>query len=92
MRYDVCMSRTTLQLRDDLVMKVRELATREKRTLTQQYEILIEAGLRDVSQPSKEPYRFEWHTNSGGLRPGVDLSDMHAVRELMDEYDGRNRF
>jgi hypothetical protein len=77
--------RTTIRLDDDLLKEAKAAAARQGRTLTS----LIEDGLRDQLARASAPR--DRHAEplptfkGGGLRPGVDLDDNAAVRELLDE-------
>ncbi|MGH2716117.1 MAG: ribbon-helix-helix protein, CopG family [Thermoleophilaceae bacterium] len=79
--------RTTVRLDDDLLREAKALAARRGRTLTS----LIEDGLREqLLRAEESPLRgeIELPTWSGGqLRPGVDLDDSAATRDLLDEED-----
>lgn len=79
--------RTTIRLDDQLLSEAKQLAAQTGRTLT----ALIEDALREVlarrkQTPKAEPVRLLRH-GSGGLRPGVNLDDNAALRDLMDGYD-----
>jgi len=81
--------RTTVRLPPELLRSARRKAVAEGRTLTS----LIEDGLRIVVSK-------EWHQESqrrrrpipvskatGGVRPGIDLTDTSALQEMDDlEY------
>lgn len=79
--------RTTVRLPPDLLRRAKRKAAAEGRTLTS----LIEEGLRLVTSARKPP-RTERvlprvSTATGGLMPGVDLSDLSALQEQEDlEY------
>ncbi len=80
-----CM-RTTLNLDDDLMRAVKQLAARSGRTLTS----VVESALRELLHREKEParpYRFEWVVVEGGAQAGVDLTDRDA---LIDRMEGRS--
>lgn len=76
--------RTTVRLPDDLLMRARAKALRERRSLTS----LIEEGLaRVVDEPPARP-RVEITLPAspckGSVQPGVDLARNAALRDLMD--------
>jgi hypothetical protein len=78
--------RTTLNLDDDLMRAVKELAAKSGRTLTS----IVELALRELLHREKEPerpFRFEWTVLPGGAQPGVDLTDRDA---LIDRMEGRS--
>ena len=83
----VCM-RTTLMLPDDLYRQVKRAAADGDRTVTSFVEEALRAALtrRDgAAHAPHEPYRVA-PTGSGGLQPGVDLTDTAA---LIDAMEGR---
>jgi len=76
--------RTTVRLDDDLVKEAKVHAAKKGITFTQ----LIDESLRDrlaarPRQMSVEPFRLTTY-GKGGIRPGVDLDDNRATRDLMD--------
>jgi hypothetical protein len=77
--------RTTVRLDDDLVKQAKMRAAEQGITLTQ----LIDESLRErlATRPrrmSVEPFRLPTF-GKGGTRPGVNLNDNRALRDLMDE-------
>jgi hypothetical protein len=77
--------RTTIRLNDDLVKQAKMRAAEQGITLTQ----LIDESLRErlATRPrrmSVEPFRMPTY-GKGGTRPGVNLNDNRALRDLMDE-------
>lgn len=77
--------RTTLNLDDELMQRLRWRAVETKRTLTQ----LIEEALRDALEEDpglQPPYRLRWKTARGRLRAAVDLNDRDS---LIDRMEGR---
>jgi hypothetical protein len=84
--------RTTVRLPEDLVRRAKRKAAAEGRSLT----ALIEDGLRRVlneraagRQPRVLP---PVSSASGGLMPGIDLSDSAALQEREDSAQaGRSR-
>jgi hypothetical protein len=86
------MVRTTLNLREEQIERLRALANKEKRTLTQQIDIVLENGLDQLEKerPTKE-WRYDPPGTIGGFLPGVNPDDMASMRELMDAYDERHR-
>ncbi len=82
----LCRMRTTIRLDDSLLREAKAFAARRGRTLTS----VIEDGLRaQLLRAEASPERHDavqlptW--GGGGLRPGVDLDDSAATRELLDE-------
>lgn len=77
--------RTTVRLPDDLVRRAKRKAAAEGRSLT----ALIEDGLRRVLNeraPAGKRDRILPPVSSatGGLMPGIDLSETAALQELED--------
>jgi hypothetical protein len=74
--------RTTLQLDDALISEAKVLAARTGRTLSQ----VIEDALRQTLVPRQRAAGAPvLPTSPGAPRPGVDLDDSGALRDLMDE-------
>lgn len=80
--------RTTVRLDDNLLTDAKKLAIDTGRTLTQVIEDSLRMALAQRADKKKsKPIKL--HTSgSGGLQPGVDLSNNAALQDLMDEYDG----
>jgi hypothetical protein len=81
--------RTTVRLPVELLRRAKRKAAAEGRTLT----ALIEEGLRYVvsedkkKPPTKQRKPLPVSKATGGLRPGVDLTQMWKVYEMEDlEY------
>jgi hypothetical protein len=77
--------RTTVRLDDALLKEAKMHAAARGITLTQ----LLDESLRErlATRPRKmsvEPFRLTTY-GKGGTRPGVDLDDNRATRDLMDE-------
>ena len=80
--------RTTLMLPDDLYRNVKRAAADADRTVTSFVEEALRAALTrrdDAVHSPRAPYRVT-PTGSGGLQPGVDLTDTAA---LLDAMEGR---
>ncbi len=80
----VCM-RTTLNIDDNLMRRVRARAAVTGRTLTE----VVEQALRQAvagDPPERSDYRLRLVTVRGRLRRGVDLADRDA---LYDRMEGR---
>jgi hypothetical protein len=76
--------RTTVRLDDDLLKEAKVHAAERGITLTQ----LIDESLRErlavrPRRASVEPFRLTTY-GKGGVRPGVDLDDNRATRDLID--------
>jgi hypothetical protein len=80
--------RTTVRLPQDLLKRAKRKAAAEGRTLTS----LIEDGLRLVvaenrNAPKTKRVLPRVSTATGGLMPGIDISDSAALQEMDDlEY------
>ena len=80
--------RTTVRLPDDLVKRAKRKAAEQGRTFT----ALIEEGLRAVLAEERKSAKTKRvlprvSTATGGLMPGIDLTDLSALQELDDlEY------
>lgn len=80
--------RTTIRLPDALLRRAKRKAAAEGRTLT----ALIEDGVRRVlaerdSTPKKERVLPRVSTATGGVMPGIDISNSAALQEMDDlEY------
>jgi len=75
--------RTTLNMNDDLMARVKKIAAQSGKTITE----VIEDALRERLSGAKveaEPFKLAWVTVSGKLQPGVDLDDRDALLELME--------
>lgn len=77
------MKRTTIRLDDELMAAAKRRALADGKTLT----ALIEGALREVVAREAAAPRppVELPTFRGeGIRPGIDLDDNAALREIMD--------
>jgi hypothetical protein len=81
----VCM-RTTLDLPDDLLSEARELAAKERTTLT----ALLADGLRlRLRQPARrgDPRPLPTSIATGGMHPGIDPTSNASVLDAADGED-----
>mgnify|MGYP001767089162 CR=1 FL=1 len=76
----LCM-RTTIDLDDDLLRRLKESALRNGSTLREEVNGLLRMAL---GRRRKSAYRFEWRTFRGELQPGVDLDDRDSLFDRMD--------
>ena len=76
--------RTTVTIDDDLLKRAKREALDRGQTLGE----VIEDALRDrlsERQMSSQSFRFRLVTSGGtGPKPGIDLADNAAVRDVMD--------
>jgi hypothetical protein len=82
--------RTTVRLPEDLLNRARLKAAAQRRTLTS----LIEDGLRVILSESPKPSKRRRlspriSNATGGLMPGVDLTNSSTLQETDDLYDIR---
>ena len=78
----ICL-RTTLNIDDDLMRRVKKRAHETGQTITK----VIENALRQTltgRRPAKRVYKLRWVSVSGRLQPGVDLTDRDALFDLME--------
>ena len=78
----ICM-RTTLNIDDHLMAKVKQIARSSGITITQ----VVENALRKEiagEPPDRKQFEFPWITVSGRILPGVDLSDRDSLHEVME--------
>lgn len=83
--------KTTLDVRDDLLLRAKKLAVEERRTLRS----VVEQGLRAVLDGPPPPRtsarkKIRWVTVRGGLPPGVDVADREALHAWLGSH-GRER-
>jgi len=78
--------KTTIDIPDALFTRLKTVAAKEKTTM----KSLIVAAIRDSMRARKPVKGFKLRDASfggDGLRPGVDLRDWDAIRDMM--YEGR---
>ena len=75
--------RTTLNIDDDLINRVKEMAARTGRTITALVEDALakEVAGETVGQAG---FTLRWTPVEGVAAPGVDLSDRDALYEKME--------
>ena len=80
----LCM-RTTIDLNDELMRRIKRLAADQGVTFRQ----LVEGALRGLLERKSNPkaYRLRWRTEKGQLLPGVRLDDRDSLFDLMDGRD-----
>lgn len=87
--------RTTINLPNDLLARVKRAALDAGTTLTDLIanalrESLARKRARPASPVSPMPV-YSPPSGEGGLQPGVDLDDTAALFDLMDEADAADR-
>jgi len=76
--------RTTVRLDDSLLMEAKIRAAEQGITLTQLIDESLRERLSARPRPRKsKPFRLLSY-GKDGVRPGVNLDDNRAVRDLMD--------
>ena len=78
--------RTTLNIDDELMRKVKDRARETNQTITK----IIESALRYLfsgheSGSKKRRFKLRWITVRGRLLPGVDISDRDSLYERMED-------
>ncbi len=79
----ICM-RTTLNIDDNLMKRVKRYAARSRKTIT---EVVEEALRREVSGDplATGRFRLRWEPVEGRLLPGIDLADRDSLLDAMEE-------
>jgi plasmid stability protein len=86
------MMRTTINLPDDLLARLKRRAADTNRTLTAVIEDALRRALTPSRRGGKAPAARLTTFGSGGLQPGVDLDDSAALLDLLEApgaADGR---
>lgn len=78
-----CM-RTTLNLDDHLMRKLKKHAAETGQTITHLIEQALRDHLNQSETSAKKPFRLEWITVSGRKVAGIDISDRDALYNFMD--------
>ncbi|KAA9111378.1 ribbon-helix-helix protein, CopG family [Microbacterium rhizomatis] len=76
--------RTTVILPDELYRQVKERARAEDRTVTSFLEDALRRELARRELPARPRYVVK-STGSGGVMPGVDLTNNAALLDLLEE-------
>lgn len=80
--------RTTINLDGHLLGELKQVAARTNRTLTAVIEDTLRSGLAATSMPRRDKKaKLPVSKCTGGLRPGVDIDNMAALRDLLNEDD-----
>jgi predicted transcriptional regulator len=74
--------RTTIDLNDELMRRIKRLAADQGVTFRE----LVERALRGLLERKavRKGYTLQWRTEKGQLMPGVRLDDRDALFDLMD--------
>jgi hypothetical protein len=75
--------RTTLNIQDDLMRRVKKHALETGATITEVVEEALRAAV--VGQaPHGTRYAFKWNPVAGRTLPGIDLADRDSLYEAME--------
>ena len=75
--------RTTLDLDDELYTQVKVLAAENRRTVTSVVEEALRRVLIEHAQ-AKRRIELPVSKETGWVRPGVDVNNARAMRDLLD--------
>ena len=76
--------RTTLNLDDQLVRKLKKHAAETGQTMTRLIEQALREHLSQSDTLGKKAFRLKWISVSGRKLPGIDISDRDALYNVMD--------
>jgi hypothetical protein len=78
--------RTTIDIHDELLARAKQFASSCKKRLADVVNDALQEALNRVEQPAtgQEPFHLVTY-GSGGVRPGVDLSDNGSIQDALDE-------
>ena len=77
--------KTTLDLRDDLLAKAKELAARERTSLTKIIEQSLALRLRRQRAVRGKLKELPLSGHAGGLRAGIDATSNRSLFDAADE-------
>jgi predicted transcriptional regulator len=75
--------RTTLNLEDDLMRRVKQRARETGSTITEIVENALRAAVAGKA-PAAIRFSLRWTPVSGRTLPGIDLADRDSLNEAMD--------
>lgn len=78
--------RTTIRLKGELLEMAKRKAASQGRTLTALIEDAVRTEL--AKTPKSKPIKLPV-VDGQGLQPGVDINDMGATQDLMDDLEPR---
>jgi hypothetical protein len=82
----LCM-RTTLDINDELLKQVRQVAARTNRSMTSIVEDALRTALHRRPPAKRRKVNLPVSKERLGLRPGVDLNNTAALLDILDGYD-----
>jgi hypothetical protein len=78
--------RTTLNIQDDLMRRVKKRASETGATITEVVEQALRAAVAGQA-PRRDRYTFTWKPVPGRTLPGVDLADRDSLYEVMERSE-----
>lgn len=75
--------RTTLNIRDDLMRRVKKRAAETGTTITEVVEDALRAAVAGQA-PRTQRYTLAWQPVPGRTLPGIDLGDRDSLYEAME--------
>jgi hypothetical protein len=78
--------RTTIDIHDELLARAKRFASSSNKRLAEVVNDALQEALNRIESQvtTQSPYRLETY-GSGGVRPGIDLSDNGSVQDALDE-------
>lgn len=77
----------TVEIDDELVRAVQKRAADRGVTVSAQVEEAVRKGLSPIVEDERKPITKLCTTGRGGLQPGINLDNMAATLDILDEYD-----
>ena len=78
--------RTTLNIADDLMKKVKKRASESGTTITEIVEEALRAAVAGQT-PRAARFSLTWHPVSGRTLPGIDLGDRDSLYQAMERSE-----
>ncbi len=75
--------RTTLNIEDELMKRVKKRAAETGSTITEVVEEALRAAVAGQA-PSATRFSLSWHPVAGRTRPDIDLADRDSLYEAME--------
>jgi hypothetical protein len=84
--------KTTVELPEDLLLEAKRKALETRTTLRDILERALRRELRQsASRRTRRRRRIRWITSSGGLPPGLDVSDRSKMWDWMQKERAHDR-
>ncbi|HEV3279031.1 MAG TPA: hypothetical protein VG860_19725 [Terriglobia bacterium] len=84
--------KTTVELPEELLLEAKRKALETRTTLREILERALRRELRQsASRPTPRRPRIRWITSSGGLPPGLDVSDRSKMWEWIRKEPAHDR-